>query len=693
MYHRIRPFRPHLTSFEQQCKLTEIRPVFGCRPDSGRQEASMDDDHSNRSDRELGLDRPITRRDFLDGVAVGVGALGAAGSAQAATQFAQDAPGYYPPALTGMRGSHDGAYDVAHALRDGKFWKTAGQPVDTRETYDLVVVGGGISGLAAAYFYRARTSPSARILIVDNHDDFGGHAKRNEFRPNGRLLLANGGTVSIESPFDYSKEARGLLTALGIDPPALAAKAAKAAHREAFQGLQSGVFFDKETFGAERLVVGEPGGGRGRAGSKSASWKEFLAKTPFSDKAQQDIARLEESHVDYMPGVSDADKKERLSKISYKDFLLNFVKVDPAVIPFYQTRTHGLYGIGIDAVGALECWALRFPGFEGMHLNRVPTSRLSFTALGEVTPKEEYEFHFPDGNASIARMLVRALIPATMPGHTAEDSVTARVDYGSLDKSDSPVRIRLSSTAARVRHVGDISSSKEVEVVYGREKQLYSVRGKAVVLACWNMMIPYLCEDLPAQQKQALQYGVKVPLVYTVVALRNWEPFRKLGVQRVSSPGMYHSSANLELPTVIGDYAPTPKSAQDPVLVRMLRTPCKPGLSARDQQRAGHADLYATKFEIFERKIRDQLARTLEGGGFDPARDIEAITVNRWPHGYAYEYTPLWDPDWPPGQQPCQIARRRFGRITIANSDAAAAAYTDQAMDQAYRAVQELLSS
>jgi spermidine dehydrogenase len=640
------------------------------------------------SDRELGMDRPITRRDFLDGAAVAIGGASLlAQNAGAATAFPQDRPGYDPPTLTGMRGSHDGSYSYAHALRDGK---AVGTPIDTGETYDLVIVGGGISGLAAAYFYRARTNAPAKILIIDNHDDFGGHAKRNEFRPGGRLFITNGGTLGIESPFDYSNQARGLLSELGIDPVTLEANSEKITDRTALRGLQNGFFFDKETFGTDRLVVGLPGRRGAAAASAGPTWKEFLAKTPLSEQVRADIERLQEAHIDYMPGLSDDQKKDRLSRISYKDFLLNVVKVHPDVIPFYQTRTHGLYGVGIDAVGALELWP-NSPGFQGLNLKPGPYHRLSFTALGEHIPKKPYEYHFPDGNATIARLLVRSLVPAAMPGHTAEDSVLANVDYSKLDKSDSPIRIRLSSTCLRARHVGNPVTAKEVEVVYGREKQLYSVRGKSVVLGCWNMMIPYLCPELPKKQQEALHYGVKVPLVYTAVALRNWTAFQKLGVRGVQTPGMYHSTLNLEQPTDIADYRPA-LSPEQPILVRMLRTPCKPGLSARDQQRAGHVDLLSTPFSTFERNIRDQFARVLGGGGFDPARDIDAITVNRWPHGYAYEYNFLWDPEWPKGESPCEIGRKRFGRISIANSDAAAAAYTDQAIDQAYRAVHEQLT-
>jgi spermidine dehydrogenase len=644
---------------------------------------------SNKSrDRELGMSRPITRRDFLNGVAVGTGGLLASGwmaellRAAENELSAQDRPGYYPPALTGMRGSHPGSFETAHAVRDKTY--NSGSPVDTGEKYDLIVVGGGISGLAAAYFHRKQAGSKTRILILDNHDDFGGHAKRNEFRPGGRLLLANGGTVAIESPFAYSVEAGGLLTELGIDPPALEAKCTD---RTVYKGLKSAYFFDKETFGTEKLVAGIPG-----PNSESKDWSDYAAKTPLSADAQRGIVRIQTEKADYLPGLSQADKKDKLSRMSYRDFLLNVIKVSPDATAVYQTRTHGLYGIGIDAVPALDCWAIHFPGFEGLGLDRVPGGRLSFTALGEVTPSQPYHFHFPDGNASIARMLVRSLIPASAPGRTPEDIVTAKIDYSQLDKKGLQVRIRLNSTAVRVQHVGDAASAKEVEVTYGRDSRAYTVRANSVVLACWNMVIPYICAELPAKQKQALKYGVKVPLVYTVVAIKNWTSFQKLGISRVSSPGMYHSSIGLDQSTNIGEYT-SPKTSDEPILVRLLRTPCQPGLPAREQQKIGRYDLLSTDFETFERNIRDQLARVLSPGGFDPARDIDAITVNRWPHGYAYEYNPMWDPDWPVGQRPCDLARQRFGRIAIANSDAAAAAYTDQAIDQAFRAVRELQST
>jgi spermidine dehydrogenase len=366
---------------------------------------------------------------------------------------------------------------------------------------------------------------------------------------------------------------------------------------------------------------------------------------------------------------------------------LNIVKADPGVIVFYQTRTNGEWGVGIDAEPALDCWALGLPGFQGMNLDPGAAPHMSYSATGYASGGSS-RFHFPDGNASIARLLVRDLIPQAMPGSTEEDVVTAQADYGRLDRDGLPVRIRLNSTVVRSRNLdGDAG----VEVAYASGDKVFTARAKNCVLACWNMAIPFLCPDLPAKQKEALHYLVKVPLVYTSVGLGNWTSFQKLGIHGVAAPGSYWMDMRLNWPIDIGEYK-SPKNPSDPMLVFLSRTPCKPGLPAREQHKLGRYELLATTFETFERNIRDQLARTLGRGGFDAARDIEAITVNRWPHGYGYEYNPLFDPEWSEAERPNVIGRKRFGRIAIANSDSGATAYTDVAIDQAYRAVSELLT-
>jgi spermidine dehydrogenase len=641
---------------------------------------------SGMTDRDFGLHRRITRRDFLNGIALAIGSAVVlpdreeallAGDLQLAEQTI--GPANYPPARTGLRGSHLGSYEVFHALRDGTFWDRAGSIIPTRETYDLAVIGGGISGLAAAYYYRKAVGAKARIIVLDNHDDFGGHAKRNEFTAIGRTYLGYGGTQSIDSPAPYSLVAKSLIAELGID----VSRAAQVLDKHLYPslGLKRAFFFDRETFGVDRLVNGY----------SHQFPPEFLRIAPLSQSVKRDLARLLTEPWDPMPELSSAGKKAWLARMSYAHFLTQVWRLDAGVLPLFQTRTHGLYGVGIDAVPAQDAWGLGFPGFQGMHLAPGAGPGQNYDAISHAEA-EGYSFHFPDGNASVARLLVRRLIPGAIPGTTMDDIVTSRAHYDRLDAADSPVRIRLNSTVVRVQHHRLATSAQGIDVVYVRSGILQRVRARAAVLACWHSVIPYLCPELPAPQKAALAYAIKVPLVYTNVCLRRWTAFQKLGVHRIMSPGLWHTSMRLEAPVSLGTYHVS-RSPDEPVVLHLAKAPCQPGLDARSQHRAGRVELLSTSFETIERGIREQLARILSDGGFDPADDILAITVNRWPHGYAYQYNSLSDLFWFEGSQPPNVvARQPFGRIAIANADAAAYAYTDAAIDQAYRAVHEVLN-
>ncbi len=590
-----------------------------------------------------------------------------------------------------MRGDHPGSFEAAHSLRDGTFWDSAGKPEDTGETYDLIIVGGGISGLAAAHFYRKTVGTKARILILDNHDDFGGHAKRNEFRVGNAFRLGFGGTFSIESPAPYSAVAKGVIEELGIDVPSYSKYVDNNLYGSL--GLRPKIFFDKETFGADKLVLNPSP----RSGNESeevsqgppALLKQFLADAPLADQAKRDLQRLYEEPKDYFPGLTSEQKKAKLAGISYASFLKNVAGVHEDIVKLYQALPHPLFGVGIDAVSAQDAWGFDLPGFEGLKLDPSPGKGMNRDAIPN-EEAEKYFFHFPDGCATITRLLVRKLIPDVVPGNSAADVVLAKANYAKLDDSSSPVRVRLNSTAVRVKHLGDAASAKEVEVTYVRSGKVYTAKAKNSILACWHVMIPYICEDLPDKQKEALASAQKVPLLYTNVALRAWTSFQKVGTSSVYAPGMYHSYVSLDLPVSIGGYE-CPRKPEEPIIVYMTKAACHPGRSAREQHRLGRMELFSTTFETMERKIREQLVRTLAPGGFDPARDIAAITVNRWPHGYAYEYNSLFDPFWlEGGETPCEKARQAYGRISIANCDAGAYAYADESINQAWRAVGEI---
>jgi spermidine dehydrogenase len=670
-------------------------------------------DQSSDSDRALGLDRDISRRDFLNGVAMVAGSLAVPNAALAAGGDAAAAMGEvatpdetypYPPMRTGIRGLAPGSFVAAHHLRDTRKVDLGGAE-HTGETYDLVIVGGGLSGLAAAHFFHKNIGPGARVLIIDNNDDVGGHARRNEFHYGGRTLVVNGGTYDIESPARYNQWAREILDDIGVDLPRyLEANAANERLYESM-GLRLGYFFDRETWGADRLVAQPPGTGdwpTSFAGdSQPLFTDELLRSMPLPEEAKRSLKRLQSAaQPDLLAGLSQAEKLLRLARMSFEDYLLKVVRLDERAYWFYRDYGRSVFGTGADVMPALFAWVMGAPGFQGLKLDPLPRGLLADLPGGMHGRQRpgHGDVHFPDGNATLVRLLLRKLVPGAVPGTTQEDVGAARVDYAMLDRPANATRIRLNHTVLNVRHDGDPGSAREVIISYSPSAsasgKLYDVRARYCIMANWNMMIPYVVPELPKAQKDALAYNIKAPLVYTTVFLRNWQAFEKLGIRAVRSPTLYHGRLWLPEPVDLGELRHS-AHPRDPIALSLTRYPVFPGHPRKDQYRMGRAELLGTPFETFERNIREQLVRVLGPGGFDPRNDILGIMVNRWCHGYSYTYSSLYDPmDWvftETQERSCVTARQPFGRISVANSDAAASPHTDAAFLTAHWAVGQAL--
>ena len=474
----------------------------------------------------------------------------------------------YPPELLGMRGNHPGSFEIAHALsRNGARWAEPTNQTDP--DYDLVVVGGGISGLSAAYFYKQRHGENSRILIIDNHDDFGGHAKRNEFTVNGKQLIGYGGSQSIADPNSWSSVGKKLLKDVGI-------------HTERFydhfdgnyfkdRKLGRGLYFSRDQYGKDFVsdnILGK------EIKHNDQEIINIINAYPIAKDSKTALFKLLSETENYLEGMgSQEDIINLLRQTSYSDYLRQYVNVPEEVVLLYRDMSRGLWGIGWDALSALDAYKSQMPGTLGLDLK---------IAEQNYDRDEPYIFHFPDGNAGFARSIVRKLIPSAIPGRTMEDLVKARVDYSRLDLDSSMVRIRLNSSAIKVQHT---PSEKAVDVTYINDGRSYRVRSANVIMACYNNIIPDICPEMPQIQKEAISYATKMPLVYISIAVRNWNAFSNLGYRSfyIPQPSLMHSFG-LDFPVSMGGYNFT-QNPNEPTVIHGTHVPLDPdkGLNAREQ--------------------------------------------------------------------------------------------------------------
>jgi spermidine dehydrogenase len=618
---------------------------------------------------------PITRRDFLNGLALATGPLAAAAAPVGTDPIAS---------RTGLQGQSDAVNATAHAWRDAPARSRDGVAEVDPEVEDLVVVGAGLSGLAGAHLFRQHAGRPVRMLLLDALDDIGGHARRNEFvSRSGIKLVGYGGSQSLDSPSLFSPAARGLLADLGIDLQRFEAGFYDRGWADRHGLTQRGLFFGREAWGMDRLVRHAPD-------EPAADW---LVRTPLPPAAQASLVALFGPPRQVLPRLrTRAARRAALAGMTYRDFLSEAWQADPAAVRYFQVETQGYFGVGIDATSALDAWAAGLPGFGGLDLGEAVDARMSPSGRQLMASRDEYIYHFPDGNAGVARALVRSLIPSALPGDGMETLVDASLDRPRLDANDEPVRIRLGATVVGLRHLGPPDRAEQVELRYiDAHGRLRLVRARQVLLACWHRVIARLTDELPKVQVAALNDQVKVPLLYTTVLLSNWRAWQRAGLRGLGVIDGFWGDVALDFPVSMGSrrFAQSP---DEPILLHLGKVVVPGnGEPARTQAAQGRAALQGWSFDFLETQVRTLLQSALGEFGFDAVHDIEAITVNRWAHGYAYEYMRPWDRYWPRGPLPCERARQGWGRVAIANSDAGAYAYAHSAIDQATRAVQDLL--
>lgn len=632
----------------------------------------------------------ISRRDFLNGAAITLGGAGVVGAASmlpwrqwldtstetaglengAKTAITQN----HPPSKMGLRGNHEGSFETAHQLA----WQKRDYDISTievQEHYDLVVVGAGISGLTAAYLYHQQY-PQSRILIVDNHDDFGGHAKRNELVNGDVMRISFGGSESFDAPEEnFDEQVTSLLASLGVDYQRFAEFYNQRFNDE--HGLGHGMFYSKAAFGRSQVVAADPYFG-------DATAREAFTDAPLSDAVKQELIALYDEPEDYLHPMPSEQREAYLSQISYAQFLQQHASLTADAMAVLQDISSEYWGFGIDGMSALDAYWEGYPGLGNLGLEE------------DDSEDEPYIYHFPDGNASIARLLVRAMIPEVsslndqqrLSQDAMQSIVLDQFDYHALDNDDHPVRLRLNSTVVKAQN----TPKGVVEVGYVQDDNLYKLIAKKVIMAGNHRLNPYMLPDSDDSQNAAFALNVKVPLIYGKVMVSNWRAFKKLGVHELYCPKSAYCLVQLDYPVSMGDYE-FAKSEDEPMVIHMVRvpTPFATGLSVREMCQMGRHEVYTKSYEELEEPMLAQLKEifALAGESLDEA--LLAVTINRWGHGYSYEENELWD-DETAAEQVQQRVQQPIGNIHIANSDAAWGPYMHVAIQQGVRAVNEVMA-
>jgi spermidine dehydrogenase len=619
------------------------------------------------NDDRLGMNEPISRRDFVNGVVLAGAGMLLNGRAPAMAISPADAWNGYG-GVGDYRASNGNTYDVmnaAHAMRDGAFERTAA--TDTGEMYDLVSVGGGLSGLAAAVFFQK--NKGGRCLVLDNHPIFGGEAKRNEFRIDGQSLIAHQGSAIFLVP-QQGGYTDSFYEMIGMDRSTLDYQKWRGPspemqlHQSPYAEPKDYGFYFGAQFGKRPGVwVIDP-------------WGRKLDGAPLSDAVKADLMRWRTVRDDGPRPQTEGDAISRqLDTITLEDHLMARHRISRETVRnFLSPVEGGGYGLGPDALSAYCAYAIEteFPG-DGDE------------ALGDQM--------FPDGNTGFARLMVKTLIPDAFAGpHTVEAVWQSRVNFTALDRAGQNTRIRLNATVVRVEHAGDPASAPHVVITYAKGKRLFRVKARAVVMAGGSWTSKHIVRDLPSSHREAYAQFYRSPCLMANVAVRNWRFLYKMGMSGCrwfEGLGNYLSVRRM---ATIGSESPT-IGPDSPTVLTIKVLFAQPGLPIAEQGAQGRAKLLGTSFAQYERAFRQQLADMFAPGGFDPRRDIAGIILNRWGHAYVNPQPGFF---FGVGGMPAPrdvLRDAPHGRIAFANTDLAGAMDHRNSIREADRAVKQLVGA
>jgi spermidine dehydrogenase len=627
----------------------------------------------SKFDKELGLDRAITRRDFGYGTSLllSTAVVGCGKSTDKQIHSNSDysfdvSTNWYGPGGIGdyakSHGNTPELIKTAHEVRSGRFNKENAYAVDSGEEYDLVVVGGGFSGLSAAYHFN-RLNPAGRVLILDNHPLFGGEAKRNDFNVNGIHISGPQGSndfgipSATGGPDDYFSALNLPREFNYVEPGGSAA------------GMRIPIDnYDYMTWQEKHYDVGHFFNGAVNPWIKDV-WGTGLNLTPWSTEVKDAFSRVRSTEIEDQSG---RNTDRWLDSITLKSYYEEELGLPSQVTSFYDPIMASIIGLGCDGISAYWGKYFDMPGFKKPELYN-----------------ENLLQSFPGGNTGIARHFVKKLIPDAIDGTSFEKVLFGRIAFDQLDREDKPVRIRLKSTAVNIEHASQVNGNERVQITYAKNGELNQLKAKAVVMATGGWVNRHVLKDLPSEYHGAYGKFGHSPVLVANVALTNWRFLERLGVSAAIWPEGFGFTCNIRRPMIVEGKS-QPLHPDKPIVLTFYTPIFKPGLERKEQGAVGRAELLSTSFSDYERQIREQMTTMFSAGGFNPAEDIAGIILNRWGHAYVNpDLGFMFGKDG--NMAPPDVIRKPYGRIAIGHSELRGHQYWSGAAGEGRRAVEALL--